>query len=155
MRTVLALSLALAACGGGESTTASTSSESTAGSTEELPPAPTVTGAEARERVAAGAILLDVTPAVRAEQSMIEGRTHIPLPELADRMSELPQDQPIVVYCYGGRGSPRAGAMLQAEGYDVVVMGARSNWDEAAPAEEPEPTMDAEESIEEEAEVAP
>ena len=41
-----------------------------------------------------------------------------------------------MVYCYGGRGSPRAGAMLQAAGYDVVVMGPRSAWFEAEEAEE-------------------
>jgi len=98
----------------------------------QIPPAPTVTGAEARQLVADGAVLLDVTPADRAAESAIEGRTHIPMGELRDRMSELPRDRPIVVYCLGGGGSPGAGALLQSEGFDVRVMGARNNWDEGA-----------------------
>ena len=127
----LALALALACGGGGE-----TPSEENGAGGEEVVAAPRVTGAEARQLVADGALLLDVTPEQRAAESEIPGRTHIPLPELEARMSELPRDQLIVVYCFGGRGSPRAGAMLQAEGYDVRVMGARRHWDEAAPVDE-------------------
>ncbi|HJL17489.1 MAG TPA: rhodanese-like domain-containing protein [Sandaracinaceae bacterium LLY-WYZ-13_1] len=131
---VLLFTLAVG-CGGGEASSepdraadARPIAESAGG--EDLPPAPTVTGEEARALVEEGAVLLDVTPPVRAEQSFIEGRTHVPLPELRDRMGELPTDRTLVVYCFGGRGSPRAGAILQAEGYDVRVMGARSNWPE-------------------------
>jgi rhodanese-related sulfurtransferase len=79
--------------------------------------------------VAAGAVLLDVTPPARAEQSLIEGRTHIPVGELAERMGELPRDRDIVVYCNGGGASPGAAARLQAAGYRAFVMGARRNWD--------------------------
>ena len=96
---------------------------------EALPEAPRVTGAEARAMVAAGAVLLDVTPPARAEQSFIEGRTHIPVGELAERMGELPRDRDIVVYCNGGGASPGAAARLQAAGYRAFVMGARRNWD--------------------------
>lgn len=124
---VVAVGLALAACGGGET---SDEPADTAGSEAPLPAAPTVTGPEARELVADGALLLDVTPNERADQSLIEGRTHIPLPELAARMGALPRDRVIVVYCFGGRGSPVAGARLQAEGFDVRVMGARAHWDD-------------------------
>ena len=105
-RTALALAaaLALSACGGAQSAGSTTSRESA-----ELPPAPTVTGAEARALVEAGAFLLDVTPPPRNERSGIEGAINIPLPELRDRMSEVPRDRVIVAYCLGGRGSPRAG----------------------------------------------
>lgn len=127
--------VAAAGCGGSGSGSGSTSEDTSAGA-EALPPAPTVSGAEARQMVADGALLLDVTPAPRNAESHIEGATNIPLPELADRMNEVPRDRPIVVYCFGGRGSPQAGAMLQAEGYDVHVMGARSHWEEAAPVDE-------------------
>lgn len=88
-----------------------------------------MTGHEARALVAEGAFLLDVTRADRATESVIEGRINIPLPELADRLAEVPRDRVVVVYCLNGRGSPRAGALLQAEGYDVRVLGARANWD--------------------------
>lgn len=119
---VLPLALLLVACGGGQP-----SSGTAAGS--DLPE-PDVTGTEARALIADGAVLLDVSPPVRAEQSAIEGRTHIPLPELADRMSELPRDRTIVVYCFGGRGSPRAAQMLRDEGFDVRLLGARARWDD-------------------------
>ena len=130
--TLLVVSLCLAlGCGGGAS---ESSDPDTAGGEESAAPAPTVTGEQARQMVADGAFLLDVTPPPRNEGSHIEGATNIPFPELEGRMSEVPSDQPVVVYCFGGRGSPPAGALLQAAGYDVHVMGARSNWDEAEAA---------------------
>jgi rhodanese-related sulfurtransferase len=111
----------------GASTPASTTNATTGD--EALPAAPTVTGPEARALVAEGAFLLDVSRAERAAESLVEGRTNIPLTELRDRLAEVPRDRVAVVYCLNGRGSPRAGAILQAEGYDVRVLGARANWD--------------------------
>ncbi|MCU0673721.1 MAG: hypothetical protein MUE69_13095 [Myxococcota bacterium] len=108
-------------------TTPTDSTNATGG--DALPAAPTVTGPEARALVAQGAFLLDVSRAERAAESLVEGRTHIPLSELRDRLAEIPRDRVVVVYCLNGRGSPRAGALLQAEGYDVRVLGARANWD--------------------------
>ena len=148
--TILTLALILSACGGGAAETSTRCGPGmrcgppegarcgphmrcAGAGGEELPAAPTIAGPDARARVEAGALLLDVTPNDRRAESEIEGSTHIPLDELRDRMSELPRDRPIVVYCLGGGGSPRAGAILQAEGYDVHVLGARRNWD--APAE--------------------
>lgn len=109
-------------------TTATPTTSTTAGD-DTLPAAPTVTGPEARALVAEGAFLLDVSRAERAAESMDEGRVNIPLPELRDRLAEVPRDRVVVVYCLNGRGSPRAGAILRAEGYDVRVLGARANWD--------------------------
>lgn len=131
MKRILFASLAALALGcGGSADDAGGSS--TAGG-EELPPAPTISGDEARRLVADGAFLLDVTPPPRNADSQIEGATNIPLPELRERMSEVPRDRPVVAYCRGGRGSPRAGAILLNEGYDVRVMGAMTNWPEDEP----------------------
>lgn len=107
----------------------STGSGPQASGGEQLPEAPRVTGAEARAMVENGAVLLDVTPPERAERSFIEGRTHIPLAQLTNRMGELPRDRDIVVYCLGGGASPRAGAQLRAAGYRAFVLGRRANWD--------------------------
>ena len=128
--------LGLAACGGA---TPRTQSDTTRGGSEDtasaaLPPARTISGAEARALVADGAFLLDVTPPPRNERSEIEGRTNIPLPQLRGRLSEVPRDRPVVAYCLGGQGSPRAGALLQSEGYDVYVLGARDRWFEGLDA---------------------
>lgn len=125
---MLAALLACVALGCGGSDPSESEQEPSAGG-EALPDAPRVTGAEARAMVAAGAVLLDVTPPARAEQSFIEGRTHIPMGELSERMGELPRDRDIVVYCNGGGASPRAAARLRAAGYRAFVMGARRNWD--------------------------
>ena len=127
---LLAASLAVVACGGSSPEGSSTPGATESAATE----APRVTGAEARQMVASGAVLLDVTPAPRAERSLIEGRTHIPLDELEGRLAELPRDRDIVVYCLGGGRSPRAGALLRERGYQAFVMGAKSTWDDAAPA---------------------
>ncbi len=116
------LAVLLYACGGAPPPTSQTGDQS---ATE----APRVTGAEARQMVSEGALLLDVTPDDRADRSLIEGRTHIPTGALRSRENELPRDRPIVVYCLGGRASPEAGAMLRADGFDAYVMGARANWD--------------------------
>ncbi len=89
---------------------------------------PTVDGEGARALVENGALLLDVTPTARAEASFIEGRTHIPIDALPNRLSELPRDRPIVVYCMGGGASRRAAARLQQEGFDVHYLGAKANW---------------------------
>ena len=125
---VLVLLGGLAGCGSSSTEAGGSESAETSGD-ETLPEAPRVTGAEARAMVAAGAVLLDVTPNERAERSLIEGRTHIPLSELTARMGELPRDRDIVVYCLGGGASPRAGARLRAAGYRAFVMGAKTNWD--------------------------
>lgn len=120
--------LVLPGCGGTPSGADTNEGAATTGD-EALPEAPRVTGAEARAMVQAGAVLLDVTPPERSDQSLIEGRTHIPLGELDARMGELPRDRDIVVYCLGGRASPRAGARLRAAGYRAFVLGAKTNWD--------------------------
>jgi rhodanese-related sulfurtransferase len=119
----------LAGCGGSGSTEAEDDEGAATSGGEALPDAPRVTGAEARAMVANGAVLLDVTPHARADRSLIEGRTHIPLSELDARLGELPRDRDIVVYCLGGGASPRAGARLRAAGYRAFVMGAKTNWD--------------------------
>lgn len=118
---VIASALAVsAACGSGQTEPAAP--------TTSAPEAPRVTGEQARALVAAGAVLLDVSPADRFPTTRIEGAINIPIGELGSRMSELPRDRPIVVYCGGGRASPRAASALVREGYDARLLGARSNW---------------------------
>ncbi|MGE0786336.1 MAG: rhodanese-like domain-containing protein [Sandaracinaceae bacterium] len=131
-RLTLAALLALApiGCGGSATDDANGGSSSAGSESSEALPTPDITGAEAQALVTEGALLLDVTPNDRADRSMIEGRTHIPLPELETRMGELPRDRTIVVYCLGGAGSPRAAQLLRANGYDVRLLGPRHRWDE-------------------------
>jgi len=115
--------LALGGCGG---STATSQTEPTT-PTSEAPP-PSVAGADARQLVAEGALLLDVSPAARFEQTRIEGALNIPWDTLAARLSDLPRDRPILVYCGRGRASPGATRMLRAHGFDARLVGARANY---------------------------
>jgi len=47
------------------------------------------------------AVVLDVRPGPEYAGGHLPGAIHIPLEELADRLSELPQDREIVAYCRG------------------------------------------------------
>jgi rhodanese-related sulfurtransferase len=137
MRTILLATL-LAGCGAGA--TASTSQTVVLadgpGPGDEAPPEPTVTGAQARELVAQGAVLLDVSRAEIHAAAPLPGSINIPRPELATRWGELPMDRLVVVYCERGRGSPYAYLFLVERGFRAELLGARARWYEAdaAPA---------------------
>lgn len=54
------------------------------------------------QRVADAAIvLLDVRPRLEFDAAHIGGALSVPMPELADRLAELPADREMVVYCRG------------------------------------------------------
>lgn len=92
--------LALAACGGGESSDTAASPEGEAMATEVA--APTELDVEnVATRLAGGEdiFLLDVrTPEELVQDGAIEGYTHIPIDELEGRLAEVPRDKPIVAY---------------------------------------------------------
>lgn len=57
---------------------------------------------ELLRRLHAGdAVVLDVRPAAEYAGGHLPGAVHIPLEELADRLSELPDDREIIAYCRG------------------------------------------------------
>ncbi|MBA7571692.1 Thiosulfate sulfurtransferase GlpE [subsurface metagenome] len=56
-----------------------------------------------------GYVFVDVRSVSEYEDGHIEGAILMPLSEIADRLSELPMDKPIVVYC-NGSGCNRSGA---------------------------------------------
>ncbi len=139
--TLLALVImSLTACGANSSSETSADGHGGAGSsggdgaaTASHLPSPDIDGPEAQRLVADGAFLLDVTPAPFNEQTFIEGRVNIPLPELESRIAEVPRDRPVIVYCAGGGGSPVAVRTLRDAGYtNVRLLGAMANWGDAA-----------------------
>jgi rhodanese-related sulfurtransferase len=86
-------------------------------------------GPSARERVAAGeATLLDVRTPGEFASGHVDGALNIPVQELAQRMSELPRDKGVVVYCHSGGRSAAAADMLRQAGYEVEDVGAMPNW---------------------------
>lgn len=66
-------------------------------------------------------VVVDVRAASEWDAGHIPGAKHIPLPELADRLSELPTERPLVLQCAGGARSMIAASLLQAHGVEGVV----------------------------------
>ena len=77
---------------------------------------------EAKQMVGDGAQLVDVRADHEWEMGRIEGATHLPLADLAERAGEIDKDRPVVFYCRGGNRSTMAAEALGAEGYDTVKL---------------------------------
>ena len=67
----------------------------------------------------AGAFLLDVRDADEFAEGHAEGALNIPLPELRDRLAELPKDKAIHTYCGVGQRAYYAVRVLLQNGYDA------------------------------------
>ena len=90
----------------------------------------------AAERVAAAAgertpVLVDVRAPGERQQKRIAGSVGIPLTHLRERLSELPADRPLLVYCAGGYRSSIAASLLQSHGFTQVseIAGGIAAWD--------------------------
>jgi rhodanese-related sulfurtransferase len=77
---------------------------------------------EAQKLVDEGAQLVDVRAGHEWDTGRIGGATHLPLPELADRVGELERDRPVVLYCRGGNRSTMAAEALEDAGYDAAKL---------------------------------
>jgi rhodanese-related sulfurtransferase len=89
-----------------------------------------VSGGDARQMVADGALLLDVRSPEEFSGGHIEGAMSIPIQELARRMGELgDKDAEIVVYCQSGGRSAMAKRLLESNGFTKVHdMGGMRQW---------------------------
>jgi glyoxylase-like metal-dependent hydrolase (beta-lactamase superfamily II)/rhodanese-related sulfurtransferase len=90
----------------------------------------------AAARVAAAApggapVLVDVRAPRERQQKRIPGSLGIPLTRLAERLSELPSDRPLLVYCAGGYRSSIAASLLQCRGFAQVseIAGGITAWE--------------------------
>jgi hydroxyacylglutathione hydrolase len=93
------------------------------------PEVPAVDPAEARRRLDAGAVLLDVREPDEWDAGHAREATWIPMGQLAARQAELPTDRPIVVVCRGGGRSARVAAALLGAGYDATnLAGGLQAW---------------------------
>jgi rhodanese-related sulfurtransferase len=77
---------------------------------------------EAEKLLQDGAQLVDVRADHEWEMGRIEGATHLPLAELAERTGEIDKDRPVVLYCRGGNRSTMAAEALGAAGYDTAKL---------------------------------
>ena len=97
---------------------------------EQERPLVTVSQIAAEELAKASHNVVDVRAASEWELGHLPGATHIPLPELAGRIAELPTDRPLVLQCGSGARSMIAASLLQAHGVAGVVnlSGGYSAW---------------------------
>lgn len=89
-----------------------------------------ISGTDARERVANGALLLDVRTTGEFEDGHIDGAINIPIHQLPARLAELgPETQDIVVYCASGGRSNLAKRLLESNGFNEVYdLGGMDDW---------------------------
>jgi rhodanese-related sulfurtransferase len=66
-------------------------------------------------------LLLDVREPDERELAAIEPSLHIPMRDVPERLSELPKDRAIVVYCHSGTRSAMIAGFLEGKGYRDVA----------------------------------
>ena len=87
---------------------------------------------EARRRIDAGALLLDVRTPDEWHAGHPDGATWIPMGEIVQRQAELPADREIVVICKTGGRSARVTEALVGAGYEAAnVAGGAEAWQAA------------------------
>lgn len=87
---------------------------------------------------AESAVAVDVREATEWRAGHLRLAQHVPLSELAFRMSELPCDRTIVVVCRSGNRSRVATLALRRAGYDAENLeGGLKAWQAAGLALEP------------------
>ncbi len=87
----------------------------------------------AAERLAEGALAVDVRGPGERALKFVEGSLSIPLNHLAERSKELPKDRPLLVYCAGGYRSSMAASLLHQQGFSQVseIAGGITAWETA------------------------
>ncbi len=78
------------------------------------------TTVEQLARQARDVTLIDVRARTEHEAGHLPDSKLIPLPELPDRIDEVPRDVPVVLYCESGGRSAIAASLLQARGHRNV-----------------------------------
>jgi rhodanese-related sulfurtransferase len=79
-----------------------------------------------------GAVLVDVRNPDEYENFRVAGARLIPLPEVPERIEEIPDDETVYIICNTGSRSARAVDYLNRQGHDTVnVRGGSRAWLEA------------------------
>lgn len=81
------------------------------------------------DELPASLVVLDVREDAEWDAGHVDGATHIPLMELAERFDEVPTGQQVLVVCRTGARSAQATAFLQAQGCEAVnLAGGMKAW---------------------------
>ena len=107
---------------------------------------PRITPDEAQQKIADGALVVDVRDAPEVEQSgKVAGAVHIPRgmvefradPDSPYYDKNFAKDKPVIVYCAAGGRAALSGQALKEMGYDEVYnLGGFSDWAESGGAVE-------------------
>ena len=91
---------------------------------------PRISGEDARAKVEAGALLIDVRSPGEFASGHIKGARNIPHTDVAKRSAELgAQSSEIVLYCASGMRSAHAARALRSSGFEAVHdLGPKSAW---------------------------
>jgi phage shock protein E len=74
-------------------------------------------------------LLVDVRTPEEYASGHIAGSVNIPLQELQSRMSEIPSNQAVVLYCRSGNRSGQAATLLRDAGYTQIYdLGGIIDW---------------------------
>jgi phage shock protein E len=77
-----------------------------------------------KQKIEAGAIIIDVRTPEEFRDGAYPGARNIPVSNLGTRLAEIPKDKPVVLYCASGaRSASAARAMKQAGFVDVINAG--------------------------------
>jgi len=78
-------------------------------------------------------VFIDVRTPEEYAEGHIEGAVLIPVQQLAERISEVPKDVQVYLYCHSGRRSANAASMLAKAGYTNIenLLGGITAWKEA------------------------
>ncbi|MDO4771456.1 rhodanese-like domain-containing protein [Porphyromonas sp.] len=79
-----------------------------------------------------GAILLDVRTEDEYRKGKVGNSINIPINDLEIRLSELPKDRPLIVYCASGGRSTIACQLLKEKGFDKIYNA--KVWEEVSAA---------------------
>jgi glyoxylase-like metal-dependent hydrolase (beta-lactamase superfamily II)/rhodanese-related sulfurtransferase len=88
----------------------------------------------ARDELTGGRSLgIDVRTPTERREATIDGTLHIPLNHLVGRVTELPTDRALVLFCAGGYRSSIAASLLQHHGLKDVqeIAGGLAGWEQA------------------------
>lgn len=79
-------------------------------------------GNTVKEKIAAGARIVDVRTPAEFKDGAYDGAINIPISSLLARMKELePKDAPIVLYCASGARSGQGARFLRQAGFTDVI----------------------------------
>ncbi len=81
-----------------------------------------------KEKIKAGALLIDVRTKEEFRSGHVEGAVNIPLDVLSGKASKLKKDVPIVTVCQSGMRSSTATSILRNKGFEAYNGGCWNNF---------------------------